>query len=44
MNNGENSNIKTEMSVNGFGLVKDEKSPNISNLVKPNVMKYNNKQ
>ena len=38
MNNGENSNIKTEMSVNGFGLVKDEKSPNISNLVKPNVM------
>ena len=37
MNYGENSNIKTGMSVDGFGLVKDELSPNISNLVKPNI-------
>ena len=34
------------MSVDGFGLVKDEQSLNISNLVKPNVMNttINNKK
>ena len=39
MNDGKkNSTIKTGMSVDGFGLVKEEPLPNISNLVKPNVM------
>jgi hypothetical protein len=46
MNDGEGTNIKTGMSVDGFGLVKDEQSPNISNLVKPNIMEttINNKK
>ena len=46
MNDEQNTNIKTGMSVDGFGLVKDEQSPNISSLIKPNITEteINNKK